>query len=116
MYVDTTAPNLNLSDRPVSKSLLQVAGQKLQDECTRYVQQHGNVPAWSFATTGPGNLKCKHIFHTVASDYDGPGGSAEKVRIFNLALQGEFGQLEGEFSVFPMHVHRQMCTCMQTHA
>ena len=80
MYVDTTAPNLKLSDRPVSKSLLNVAGQTLQDECTAHVQQHGNVKEWSFATTGPGNLKCKHVIHTVAAGYDGAGGSAEKVR------------------------------------
>ena len=84
MYVDTTAPNLKLSDRPVSKSLLAIAGQRLQDECTTHVQQNGNVKEWSFASTGPGNLKCKRVIHTVAASYDGPGGSAEKVRFLHI--------------------------------
>ena len=82
MYVDTTAPNLKLSDRPVSNSLLKAGGQGLQDECTSRVHRHGNVKEWSFATTGPGNLKCKHVIHTVAASYDGPGGLAEKVGFF----------------------------------
>ena len=34
---------------------------------------------WNFATTGPGNLKCKRVIHTVGDSYNGPGGSAEKV-------------------------------------
>ena len=37
------------------------------------------MKVWSFATTGPGNLKCKYVIHTVGGNHDGAGGSAEKV-------------------------------------
>ena len=79
MYVNTTASDLLLNRGAVSKSLLKAGGQGLQDECTAHVQRHGNVKEWSFATTGPGNLKCKHVIHTVGGGYNGAGGSAEKV-------------------------------------
>ena len=79
MYVNTTASSLVLSNGAVSNSLLKAGGQGLQDKCTAYVQQNGNVKEWTFATTGPGNLTCKHVIHTVGGGYNGPGGSAEKV-------------------------------------
>ena len=77
--MNTTASSLVLSNGAVSNSLLKAGGQGLQDVCTAHVQQHGNVKEWSFATTGPGNLKCKHVIHTVGANHNGPGGSAEKV-------------------------------------
>ena len=79
MYINTTSSSLILTNGAVSNSLLKAGGQRLQDECTAHVQQHGNVKEWSFATTGPGNLKCKHVIHTVGGSYNGAGGSAEKV-------------------------------------
>ena len=85
MYVNTTASDLLLNRGAVSKSLLKAGGQRLQDECTAHVQRHGNVKGWSFATTGPGNLKCKHVIHTVGSNHDGAGGSAEKVGFLQTA-------------------------------
>ena len=80
MYVNTTASSLVLSNGAVSNSLLKAGGQRLQDECTAHVQRDGALKEWSFATTGPGNLKCKHVIHTVGGSHDGAGGSAEKVR------------------------------------
>ena len=85
MYVNTIASNLILNRGAVSNSLLKAGGQGLQDECTAHVQEHGNVKGWSFATTGPGNLKCKHVIHTVGDSYNGPGGSAEKVGFLQTA-------------------------------
>ena len=79
MYVNTARPKLDLSHGAVAQSLLKSGGPALQAECNQYITKHGSVPVWGYATTGGGNLRCKHVIHTVGTNYDGPGGSAEKV-------------------------------------
>ena len=79
VYVNTAHQKLDLNHGAVAQSLLRSGGPALQAECNQYIVQHGSVPVWSYATTGGGNLRCKHVIHAVGTNYDGPGGSAEKV-------------------------------------
>ena len=74
MYVNSCSPSLSLSRGAIAQSLLKAGGAALQDECTKYNHANGNVAVWNIATTGPGGagLKCKHVIHTVSSQYDGP--------------------------------------------
>ena len=79
MYVNTAHQSLDLNHGAVAQSLLSSGGQALQAECNQYIAQHGSVPVWGYATTGGGNLRCKHVIHAVGTNYDGFGGTAEKV-------------------------------------
>lgn len=55
--------------------IAKAAGPQLQQECS----QKAPVRLGDVAVTGPGDLKCKNVFHIVVCNYDGPGGKAEKV-------------------------------------
>lgn len=81
VYINTAASHLDLTHGAVANSLRKVGGPKLQEECTQYTQAKGDVNTWEFATTRGHKLKCKHVIHTVGTNYDGQGGMAEKVRI-----------------------------------
>ena len=72
--VNITDQNLGFGDY-VSKALLKGAGERLKDECDKKKP----IAMGGVAVTGAGNLKCKHIIHTVLPIYDGPNGIAEKV-------------------------------------
>ena len=80
VYVNTAASSLDLKHGAVANSLRAAGGPKLQEECTQHTQANGDVQAWQFATTRGHNLKCKHVIHTVGDNYDGQGGTSEKVR------------------------------------
>ena len=86
VYVNTAHKRLDLNLGAVAQSLLRSGGPALQAECNQYIAQHGSVPVWGYATTGGGNLRCKHVIHGVGTDYDGPGGSAEKVCFYIITL------------------------------
>ena len=73
MYVNTTNNQLNLSSGAVSIALLKAGGKSLQDDCTK----KGPIKTGDVAVTGPGQIPCKHIFHTVMPTYDGK--TSEKV-------------------------------------
>ena len=73
--VNTTDQNLGFGGN-VSQALLKAAGDSLKDEC----EKKKPVAVGGVAVTGAGNLKCKRIIHTVLPSYDGPHGTAEKVR------------------------------------
>jgi len=61
----------------VSKSILNAAGQAVQDECSQFVSKNGSVQPGDIAVTGPGKIACKYIIHTAGSNYRGV--SSEKV-------------------------------------
>ena len=71
MYVNAVNGSLDLSNGAIANSLLKAGGRALQDECTRYNRDHGDVAEWDIATTGGAGLKCKHVIHTVGGHYDG---------------------------------------------
>ena len=81
VYVNTAASDLDLRHGAVANSLRNAGGAKLQEECTQYTQANGDVNVWEFVTTRGHKLKCKHVVHTVGTNYDGQGGMAEKVCI-----------------------------------
>ena len=73
-YVNSTNPNLDLSQGAVSQALLRAGGRSLQNECTQKAPVHTGC----VVVTGPGNLPCRHVLHTVIPGFK-PGGQAEKV-------------------------------------
>ena len=70
MCINTTSSSLNLSGGKVSKSLLENGGKTLQDQCNKYVKDHGKVPVWGFATTSGGDTPFNFIIHTVGGKYN----------------------------------------------
>ena len=78
MCINATSSNLDLDSGAVSKSLLAKGGKTLQDQCNKYVKDHGKVPVWGFATTSGADTHFKFIIHTVGADYN--KGKATKVQ------------------------------------
>jgi len=65
MYVNTTNVNLDLRQGAVSLALLKAGGTALQQECT----DAAPINVGDVAVTGPGNLPCKYVLHTVVPSY-----------------------------------------------
>ena len=76
--INTTSTSLNLSNGMVSKSLLAKGGHTLQEQCNKHIEEHGEVPAWGFATTTGANTHFKFIIHTAGAEYK--QGNATKVQ------------------------------------
>ena len=68
---------MDLSGGIISKILIDAAGPSLQEECS----QKAPIAPGQIAITGSGNINCKYLFHLALNNYDGPGGSAEKVTL-----------------------------------
>lgn len=82
VYVNSTNPNLDLSQGAVANTLLAAGGQQLQTECTTKAPLHkGEV-----AVTGFGRIQSKRIVHTVVPNFDRRGGKAEKVKLHSCRL------------------------------
>ncbi len=76
-YVNTTNPNLDLSQGAVAQVLLKAGGKNLQDACNAKAPlNEGEVVA-----TKPGNIPCQYILHTVVPNFDKRGGKSQKVII-----------------------------------
>ena len=83
MYVNTTNEQLNLAMGTVSAIIAKLAGPVLQQECSLKAP----IKPGDVVVTSAGNLKCKHLLHTVLCSYDRSGGKAEKV---NMVESGVF--------------------------
>ena len=90
VYVNTTNASLDLSRGGVAQSLFKAGGPALQDECTAYHHTNGNVAEWDIATTAGADLKCKHVIHTVCTQYD--GAASEQV-MFSIMVFIAYTQL-----------------------
>ena len=90
VYVNTTNASLDLSRGGVAQSLFKAGGPALQDECTAYHRTNGNVAEWDIATTAGADLKCKHVIHTVCTQYD--GAASEQV-MFSIMVSITYTQL-----------------------
>ena len=65
--VNTTQSDLNLATGAVSKAILKKAGRAMQQSCSTYVQQHGQLDEGKVcAVQATGQLKCNEVFHIVA--------------------------------------------------
>ena len=65
--VNTTQSDLNLATGAVSKAILQKAGPAMQQSCSLYAQQHGQLDEGKVCVTqATGRLRCKEVFHIVA--------------------------------------------------
>ena len=74
--MNTTTTNLDLSSNPCARAVSKNAGKSLQDECTAWVEANGQLPAYSFAETNGGMLKCKRVLHAVCAKYNGKESEA----------------------------------------
>jgi O-acetyl-ADP-ribose deacetylase len=62
----------------VDGAIHRAGGPAILDECKRHVAQHGRLPAGQAMITRGGQLKAKHVIHTVGPVYrDGLQGEAE---------------------------------------
>ncbi|XP_062288428.1 protein mono-ADP-ribosyltransferase PARP14-like [Scomber scombrus] len=75
VIVNTVSEDLALNKGAVSSAILGAAGPKLQ----KLVQAENAEPHVSKVIVTDGcNLKCKHVFHAIAPDWDNGQGTAEK--------------------------------------
>jgi O-acetyl-ADP-ribose deacetylase (regulator of RNase III) len=51
-------------------SVAKAAGPTLQLDSDAYIQQHGHLKEEEVALTPAGNLKCTHVLHCVAPEFD----------------------------------------------
>ena len=78
--MNTVSNDLVLSNGAVSRSILRTGGPALQDECNQYISNHGKVQIGEIVVTGPGNIPCKNIIHTIGTTYNKSNTSkSEKV-------------------------------------
>ncbi|XP_041369437.1 protein mono-ADP-ribosyltransferase PARP15-like [Gigantopelta aegis] len=62
VIVNSTTPNLNLLSGPVTKAIVKVAGDSIQQECKD--KYPNGIKAGEIAVTGGGNLHCRFVYHT----------------------------------------------------
>ncbi|XP_052083507.1 uncharacterized protein LOC127720795 [Mytilus californianus] len=67
VLVNSVGALLDLSNGIVSKKLLKIAGNVVQDECNKTYKKGINIG--EIAITSPGNMKCKKIFHVALYVY-----------------------------------------------
>ncbi|XP_063070373.1 poly(ADP-ribose) polymerase family member 14-related sequence 1 isoform X3 [Engraulis encrasicolus] len=77
VVVNTVGPGLRLDQGAVSNALFQAAGPELQNLVDQQAAPPANEGAVLF--TEGCNLKCKRVFHTVAPQWDGGKGHAQRV-------------------------------------
>ena len=70
VIVDTVNMILDLRQGPVSAAILAEAGQSLQQECYRSLSGRNALTHWEYIQTGPGNLRCRKVYHISAANYD----------------------------------------------
>lgn len=63
--MNTTNPNLDLSQGAVARALLKAGGPSLQQECGNIAP----IAVGDVAVTGPGKLPCRYVLHTVLPAY-----------------------------------------------
>ncbi|XP_028405586.1 protein mono-ADP-ribosyltransferase PARP15-like isoform X1 [Dendronephthya gigantea] len=71
VIVNTTNDSVDLNANACGKALLKVAGDELLKECKKI----GSLKAGDMASTGPGNLNCKRVYHVRSSSWDSGKGS-----------------------------------------
>ena len=68
-YINSTNPDLNLSRGSLSRQILQLAGQSLQDECNEYAP----LSAGQVAVTSAKNMLCQLLLHVALPKYKSKG-------------------------------------------
>lgn len=64
----------------VAGAIRKRGGPAIQDECDRWIQEHGEVPTGGAAITGAGNLPARHVIHAVGPVW-GSGGEDKKLAL-----------------------------------
>ena len=62
MIVCPCHPSLDLSKGVVSKSILEVGGEQIEDDLSAYLNQNGPPRAGTIVCTSPGQLRCKAAY------------------------------------------------------
>ncbi len=82
----------------VAGAIRQHGGQAIQEECNRWVREHGTVPTGQVAVTGAGSLSCKVVIHAVGPIWQGgTQGEDELLRmaVWNSLLKAHELRLTG---------------------
>uniref|UniRef100_A0A8C9JNR3 Poly [ADP-ribose] polymerase n=1 Tax=Panthera tigris altaica TaxID=74533 RepID=A0A8C9JNR3_PANTA len=86
VIVNTVPMNLQLGGGPLSQSLLQKAGPKLQEELYATRQGTEEKVGSIFMTSGC-NLNCKAVLHVVAPGWDNGAGSSQQIAIGDITKE-----------------------------
>lgn len=78
VVVNSISSDLELNRGPLSKALLEKAGQKLQEEL-KTAGQGVAVEVGTVIQTSGCNLHCHHVLHVVAPDWTNDSTSSRKV-------------------------------------
>ena len=74
-------------------SILKAGGSEIQDECTKYIDLHGQVNVGDAVCLGSGKLSCKKVIHAVGPRWQGGVGSEDReleatfLRSLEVAMQ-----------------------------
>jgi hypothetical protein len=71
VIVNTANHKVDLNANSCSKALLKVAGKEWPSECKKI----GSFKVGNIASTGPGKLNCKRVYHVRASPWDDGKGA-----------------------------------------
>ena len=80
--MNTVGQDVDLSQGAVSRSLLNVAGQGMQQECRTQVPAGQQLNIGQIIRTSGHQLRCKDVLHGVLNRWDGPGGTCKQVSIY----------------------------------
>ncbi|XP_067657209.1 protein mono-ADP-ribosyltransferase PARP15-like [Haliotis asinina] len=87
VIVNSCTPQLNLSNGPLTKAILRVAGETIQDECK---QKYPNgIKPGEVAVTSGGRMTCKQIFHITLTTWKPDDAEVEKAfrNVIHLCLK-----------------------------
>ena len=102
--VNSTNRQLQLEIGHVSKSLLDIGGQTLQNECQQKAP-HG-VRSGEVVVTSGGKLSCKFVIHGVCCRWDGGNGGSEQVMLTTM--------ISSIYLVFLLMLHSSLCITLLT--
>ena len=97
--VNSTNRQLQLERGYVSKALLDIGGQTLQNECQQKAPQ--GVRSGEVVVTSGGKLNCKFVIHGACCRWDGRSGGSEKVVLTFMICH--------IYLVFMLTLHSSLC-------
>ena len=84
---------MDLNANSCGRALLKVGGQELMNEC----QKIGSLQTGNIASTGPGKLDCKRVYHVRASSWDNGKGALVMCNRLLIVILSFFGLLLKHF-------------------
>ena len=76
--MNTVSADLDLTKNPCSKAILDEAGDRITNFCSKWIKDKGQVQEGDFAITDGAKLKCNKVFHVSCPKWARDSG--EKVK------------------------------------